>query len=466
MGYTRAMQAELGGAISQSIYYVPNIKGGANTVTVTFNQSAASPDIRVLEYSGLNTASPLDATAVGSGNGTAASSGSASTTSANELIFGANTVYTGTRSAGTGFTSRTITSDGDIAEDEDVSTTGSYSASATLSSAGNWVMQMATFKATTTSGTSVYADVAYAPFGQAYVPSGASDLSFTGQTEDTVSGIYDFLLRQYHPGQGRWLSPDPAGLAAVDLTNPQSWNRYAYVGNGPLSATDALGLFTDAVSNPIEGNCQMNGFDVGCGVMLAFAGMGGGGESGVICHSDCDNFNNGKWKIGADNSVWEVAVDFFRKDCNGPVGGGIAGAFSNCSTQWIASGLMPLGTILNIWYGQGIQNPSIPRRGYYPYVVNGSTIASRSQPAINEADAEVVCTISALNAANGMGMASGLGPSGSESVGAGVTFSHNTGFGPRPINPDAADEAIAGPLAAPGIPFQAARSTCMLGAVK
>ena len=112
------MQAELGGAISQSIYYVPNIKGGANTVTVTFNQSAASPDIRVLEYSGLNTASPLDATAVGSGNGTAASSGSASTTSANELIFGANTVYTGTRSAGTGFTSRTITSDGDIAEDE------------------------------------------------------------------------------------------------------------------------------------------------------------------------------------------------------------------------------------------------------------------------------------------------------------------------------------------------------------
>ena len=133
----------LGGAISQSIYYVPNIKGGANTVTVQFNQSAASPDIRILEYSGLATSAPLDVTATATGSSTAANSGSASTTSAGELIFGANTVYTGTRSAGTGFTSRTITSDGDIAEDEDVSASGSYSASATLSSAGNWVMQMA-----------------------------------------------------------------------------------------------------------------------------------------------------------------------------------------------------------------------------------------------------------------------------------------------------------------------------------
>jgi hypothetical protein len=40
----------------------------------------------------------------------------------------------------------------------------------------------------------------------------------------------------------RWLVPDPAGLAAVDPTNPQTWNRYAYVGNNPLRNVDPLGL--------------------------------------------------------------------------------------------------------------------------------------------------------------------------------------------------------------------------------
>lgn len=41
---------------------------------------------------------------------------------------------------------------------------------------------------------------------------------------------------------GRWLSPDPAGLRAVTLVQPQSWNRYAYVSNAPLTASDPLGL--------------------------------------------------------------------------------------------------------------------------------------------------------------------------------------------------------------------------------
>lgn len=145
--YTLALGPTIGTALTQSIYYAPNIHSGSNTVTVTFNQAAVSPDVRVLEYSGLSTTNPLDVTAAASGNSSSASSGSATTNFSSELIFGANMVFTATQGPGSGFTSRVITPDGDIAEDEIVSATGSYGATAPLTSSGPWVMQMAAFKA-------------------------------------------------------------------------------------------------------------------------------------------------------------------------------------------------------------------------------------------------------------------------------------------------------------------------------
>jgi hypothetical protein len=142
--YSLAIAPTSGTGLRQTIYYAANIAGGSNTVTVTFSQAAAYPDVRILEYRGVTT---LDVTAGASGSSTSANSGSATTTSANELIFGANTVATTNGTAGSGFTARIITSpDGDIAEDKVVTTAGSNSATATLTAAGPWVMQMATFK--------------------------------------------------------------------------------------------------------------------------------------------------------------------------------------------------------------------------------------------------------------------------------------------------------------------------------
>ena len=101
----------------------------------------------------------------------------------------------------------------------------------------------------TTPSRTMYYDGADAPFGENYAATGTQDLSFTGQNQDTESsasggpgGLYDFMFRRHSPVQGRWLSPDPAGLGAANPSDPQTWNRYAYVGNRPLSATDALGL--------------------------------------------------------------------------------------------------------------------------------------------------------------------------------------------------------------------------------
>jgi RHS repeat-associated protein len=101
----------------------------------------------------------------------------------------------------------------------------------------------------------------YTPFGMPYNNGtvGAAGPSFNQSFGDVFdSHEYDALNRELHPTQGRWIQPDPAGLSAVDQTNPQSWNRYAYVGNNPLSFIDPFGLecinITDGNGNQVTGD--------------------------------------------------------------------------------------------------------------------------------------------------------------------------------------------------------------------
>jgi RHS repeat-associated protein len=95
-------------------------------------------------------------------------------------------------------------------------------------------------------GSQPYYDGAYAPYGENYAEIGTQDRNFTGMNQDTIASgpypLYDGLFREYHPTWGRWVSPDPAGLAAVNPSGPQTWNRYAYVMNNPTGLTDPLGL--------------------------------------------------------------------------------------------------------------------------------------------------------------------------------------------------------------------------------
>lgn len=88
---------------------------------------------------------------------------------------------------------------------------------------------------------SVVFDMAYAPFGETYATSGSTDSAFTTERQDTVANIYDFPAREYN-NFGRWPSPDPSGLAAVQPDDPQTLNRYAYVRNNPLGLIDPSGL--------------------------------------------------------------------------------------------------------------------------------------------------------------------------------------------------------------------------------
>jgi RHS repeat-associated protein len=168
---------------------------------------------------------------------------------------------------------------------------------------------------TPTAPTTIYEDTEYAPYGESYGATGTPDFNFTGQNQDTLpggaSGLYDFLFREYSPQQSRWISPDPAGFSAVNLSAPQTWNRYAYVGNGPLTSVDPLGLrdywaYEDEDTGGDFG-CSMNGMSASCAAVSAFGGMGGGGESGFFCVGNCEAFNNAGLRISANDQI--VAPD-------------------------------------------------------------------------------------------------------------------------------------------------------------
>jgi RHS repeat-associated protein len=100
-----------------------------------------------------------------------------------------------------------------------------------------------------------------------------------GSMLDTSDNLDHFLYRQYNSNEGRWLTPDPAGLAAVDPSNPQTWNRYAFVANNPATLIDPTGL-----DDCVEGDdCGGGGGGGGCddwGICWGGGGSGGGGGWG------------------------------------------------------------------------------------------------------------------------------------------------------------------------------------------
>lgn len=201
------------GQMTQAIYYAKNIAGAAanaNSVTVNFSLGVDYPDVRVLEYSGIDIDSSLDATAANSGSGTLTDSGTLTTTADNDLIVAANYVEHTTTGPGTGFTSRMITPDQDIVEDRLAPTAGAYNATAPMTG-GSWIMQAAAFR-TTPAGASFVQGNSATPSGSTLLPSAsvaarfasaqqAGDLNVVsvtwGDTTSTVTSITDTAGNSY-----------------------------------------------------------------------------------------------------------------------------------------------------------------------------------------------------------------------------------------------------------------------------
>src|SRR5437773_5809122 len=236
-GYSLAVgPTVVAGTASQSIYFAPNIaaaSAGGNIVTVRFSTAAVYPDIRVLEYSGLDPVSPLHAVSASTGTSATSSSGTLTTSVANVLLVAGNVVQTSTAGAGASFTNRIITNpDGDIAEDRVVSATGSFSATAPLTSSSPWVMQMAAFKAAGLPADTTPPTVAVtSPTANATV---TSTIAVTASAADNVSVL----------GVQFFVDGAPIGVEVLDPPYSTPWDpRTSAPGTHNLTATarDAAG---------------------------------------------------------------------------------------------------------------------------------------------------------------------------------------------------------------------------------
>jgi glucose/arabinose dehydrogenase len=131
-------------SFSSQVFYAKNVAAGTNTVRAALTGSTWS-GLYIHEYSGMDKSNPLDVATAATGTAAAMSSGAATTTFGNDLIFGAGASANTITAVGTGFTSRR-SEFGNRTEDKLVSSTGSYNATATQNGSA-WVLHMVAFKA-------------------------------------------------------------------------------------------------------------------------------------------------------------------------------------------------------------------------------------------------------------------------------------------------------------------------------
>jgi len=240
------------GAVSQSIYYAKNIAGataGGNTVTVKFSTTASYPDVRILEYSGLDVNNPLDGGMGAVGSATTSDSGALVTTNSNDLLVGANTVLTSTTAAGAGYTNRMITDpDGDLVEDRVVTAVGSYHATAALSSGGSWVMEVVAFKAAGA------APAPTAPGGLVASPVSSAQINLTWTASTETGGTVSSYLVERCVGAGctNFVQVGTTGATSYSDAGLASGTSYSYRVRGQDTA-NSVGPYSNTATGITQG---------------------------------------------------------------------------------------------------------------------------------------------------------------------------------------------------------------------
>ena len=206
---------------------------------------------------------------------------------------------------------------------------------------------------------SVTKDLLFYPWGQFWQTAGTLfEFHYAGfMGVDPPLGLHSALYRQYSSNQGRWMTPDPLG---GDITNPQSFNRYAYALNNPETLVDPTGL------NAIQYACN---FDYCPGVGNFFGGGGldylitgegfYGGENGDVADWYPGNFNPDAGYLSADGGGSFAGGG--GGGTSGPSQTGPGGTFRNALSLLLNDGCNVSSTSMDQYIAQA--KPSSPLIG-------------------------------------------------------------------------------------------------------
>ena len=201
-------------------------------------------------------------------------------------------------------------------------------------------------------GKTVQWEADYFPFGavrQVFTSIVGNNYEFTGYENDSETG-YNYAVARFDSGRwGRFMSPDPY-MGSMDVSNPQSLNRYEYVSNNPINASDPIGLAPQSINCPedIFGHCVVSdgqGGSMSCNAdgsaipCDAVPGLISGGAavpcpesgcSGVIAHDTGDGITS-VYQKSFTNDLLLICDPYsgytdYRNHCQ----------YSNTSLKWIA----------------------------------------------------------------------------------------------------------------------------------
>ncbi|MGH9571022.1 MAG: RHS repeat domain-containing protein [Candidatus Angelobacter sp.] len=166
-------------------------------------------------------------------------------------------------------------------------------------------------RAETDSAGSVTRTYGHFPFGETWYETGTADKwKFTSYARDTGESNLDYAsFRYYGSGTGRFSSPD---LLGGSLGNPESLNRYGYVGSDPVNAMDTTGLAPQRINCPVDifGHCLVpDGHGGGRSCTADGSGIPCDMVSGLISGGDAIQCPDNDCSIRFDPSLgWHLPV--------------------------------------------------------------------------------------------------------------------------------------------------------------